>query len=284
MNISVVIPTHNRAHTMARALDSVLAQTLLPSEVIVVDDGSTDTTSELLSRHYPQVRVLSQSNQGVSAARNTGIRAARDEWIAFLDSDDSWLPRKLERQAELITRNPGRRLCHTEEIWIRRGVRVNAMSKHAKKGGRIFRDCLPLCVISPSSTLVRRDLLDETGLFDEDLPACEDYDLWLRICAREPVLFVKTAQITKFGGHQDQLSQQYWGMDRFRVQALRKIIDSQILDHDDRLAATDMLIKKASILEGGARKRGKDETANYYQDLQMRYRVSDNSERRVSAQ
>lgn len=284
MNISVIIPAYNRAHTLARALDSVFTQSLPPDEVIVVDDGSTDNTADLLAGQYPQVRVLRQSNQGVSAARNAGIRAAHGEWIAFLDSDDSWLPQKLEQQSGLIAHNPGPRLCHTEEIWVRRGVRVNAMKKHAKKGGRIFRDCLPLCVISPSSTLIRRDLLDESGLFDEDLPACEDYDLWLRICARESVLFVESPQITKFGGHEDQLSQKYWGMDRFRVQSLQKVIDSQILDQDDQLAAIAMLIRKAGILEGGARKRGKNETADYYHQLQLRYHPGADADSRVLAQ
>lgn len=274
MDISVVIPTHNRAHTLPRALDSVLGQAVPPAEIIVVNDGSTDTTAGLLAERYPQVRCLSMGNQGVSAARNAGIRAARGEWIALLDSDDAWKPEKLAQQMRLIRDHSGHRLCHTGEIWIRRGVRVNPMKKHAKRGGHIFRDCLPLCVISPSSALLRRDLLDDIGLFDEDLPACEDYDLWLRVCAREPVLFVDAPLTVKYGGHEDQLSRRHWGMDRFRITALEKVLASGQLGEDDRAAAAATLVEKARILACGALKRGKTERAAFYRELGARYATS----------
>ncbi|MBL3619114.1 MAG: glycosyltransferase family 2 protein [gamma proteobacterium endosymbiont of Lamellibrachia anaximandri] len=226
MQISVIIPTYNRVDTLPRALDSVLSQHLAPDEVIVVDDGSTDETAELISRRYPQCRYLHQPNQGVSSARNLGIREAQGEWIALLDSDDAWLPQKLQLQSEALKAEPGHLICHTEEIWIRNGVRVNAMHKHAKSGGFIFDRCLPLCAISPSSVILHRSLFDSVGLFDERLPACEDYDLWLRICATEPVLFLSEPLITKYGGHADQLSHKHWGMDRFRIQALEKIVQA----------------------------------------------------------
>lgn len=257
LDVSVVIPTHNRAHVLPRALDSVLAQSLAPREILVVDDGSTDTTADLLRERYPEVRCLRQTaNLGVSAARNLGITAARAEWIALLDSDDAWLPDKLQAQQAALARQPGYRLCHTEEIWIRNGRRVNAMRKHAKSGGRIFRQCLPRCVISPSSALLQRSLLDEIGGFDEDLPACEDYDLWLRICAREAVLFVDTPQIIKYGGHPDQLSRRHWGMDRFRIRALEKLLSQEALEARDREAALETLAEKVHILANGAEKRG----------------------------
>ncbi len=256
MNVSVIIPTHNRADLLPRALNSVLAQTLPPGEIILVDDGSTDRTGDLIRQQYPTVRYLRQACRGVSAARNLGIAAARGDWIALLDSDDAWLPGKLQAQHNALGAHHGCRLCHTEEIWIRNGRRVNPMRKHAKSGGRIFRRCLPLCVISPSSTLIHRDLLDETGGFDETLPACEDYDLWLRICAHESVLLVDTPQIVKYGGHPDQLSRRHWGMDRFRIQALEKILRQDGLDAEDRAAALQTLVEKAQILAKGAEKRG----------------------------
>ncbi len=261
MRISVVIPSHNRAELLPRALDSVLTQSLAPLEVILVDDGSDDNTTELIHDRYPDVRYLRQENRGVSAARNRGIAAARGDWIALLDSDDAWLPGKLEAQNRALAKQPGHRLCHTEEIWVRNGRRVNAMKKHAKCGGRIFLRCLPLCVISPSSALLQRDLLEETGGFDENLPACEDYDLWLRICAREPVLFVEEPQIVKYGGHADQLSRRHWGMDRFRIRALEKILDSGLLGAADRAAALDTLRRKSEIVAAGAEKRGDTERA-----------------------
>jgi glycosyltransferase involved in cell wall biosynthesis len=271
MRISVLVPTYNRAHSLPRALDSILGQSLPVAEIILVDDGSEDGTQDLIRRCYPQVRYLRQPNGGVSRARNLGIAAARSEWIALLDSDDAWLPEKLAAQRALLREHPGIRLCHSEEIWIRRGRRVNQMAKHAKSGGYIFRACLPRCVISPSAALLHRSLFEEVGTFDEDLPACEDYDLWLRICASEPVAFVPTPQIRKFGGHADQLSRRHWGMDRFRILALEKIIRSDRPAAHDRAAACDMLVQKARIVATGARKRGNAEQAEHYESKQREY-------------
>ncbi|MES9872726.1 MAG: glycosyltransferase family A protein [Candidatus Sedimenticola sp. 6PFRAG7] len=271
MQISVVIPTHNRATVLERALASVLTQTHPAMEVIVVDDGSEDRTRELLAQKFPSVRYLHQPNQGVSSARNLGIANTRGDWIAFLDSDDEWLPGKLQAQKELLSNQPDIRICHTEEIWIRDGKRVNQMKKHTKQGGVIFRHCLPLCVISPSSVMIHRDVFEQVGVFDESLPACEDYDLWLRICARYPVAFIEQPQINKYGGHDDQLSRRHWGMDRFRLQALEKIIVSGEIQGQDLEAASEMLTRKAAILANGAEKRGKHEEAARYRALQIRY-------------
>lgn len=257
--VSVIIPSYNRAHTLARALDSVLAQTRPPEEIIVIDDGSSDATEALVRETYPQVIYLHQANRGVSAARNRGIRQARGEWIALLDSDDEWLPDKLATQMELLQRRPGHRLIHSDEIWIRNGVRVNPMKKHAKSGGRIFQQCLPLCAISPSAAMIHRDLFAEMGLFDENLPACEDYDLWLRITARHAVLYCEQALIIKYGGHEDQLSRQHWGMDRFRIRALARCLQQGGLEEPDRRAAEGMLQHKLRILLKGAEKHNNQE-------------------------
>lgn len=271
MRVSVVIPAYNRAHTLPRAIDSVLGQTLRANEVVVVDDGSDDGTEALVRKRYPQVRYLRQANGGVSRARNLGIAATGGDWIALLDSDDAWLPTKLATQCTELRQHPLARLCHTDEIWIRRGRRVNQMDKHAKSGGHIFRACLPRCVISPSAAILHRSLIAEVGSFDEDLPACEDYDLWLRICATEPVAFVASPQIRKYGGHEDQLSRRHWGMDRFRILALEKIIGSDRLGSEDRVAACETLTRKARILAAGARKRGNRRTAEYYESKQAEY-------------
>lgn len=265
--VSVIIPTHNRAHTLGGALDSVLRQTLPASEVIVVDDGSSDDTAALMREQYPQCRFIQQSNRGVSAARNRGIDEARGEWLAFLDSDDEWLPGKLAAQHQALQQAPGCRICHTEEIWIRNGRRVNAMRKHEKSGGQIYSRCLPLCVISPSSVLISHDLLAAHGRFDESLPACEDYDLWLRLCAHESVSFVEEPQIVKYGGHEDQLSRRYWGMDRFRISALLKMLESGTLDAEQEAATREMLIEKSQIMALGARKRSHEARATYYESL-----------------
>jgi glycosyltransferase involved in cell wall biosynthesis len=271
MDISVIIPTWNRADRLADAIESVHGQSVAVHEVIVVDDGSTDNTREMVARRFGGVRYIYQENRGVSSARNAGIRFATGDWIALLDSDDRWLPDKLERQQELIRAHPGYKLCHSDEIWIRNGKRVNAMKKHAKQGGRIFRHCLPLCVISPSAVIIQRSIFSDIGLFDESLPACEDYDLWLRICAVCPVLYVDRQLIIKNGGHDDQLSRRYWGMDRFRIQALEKIVASGILEPQDHAAAMATLLEKTAILIQGADKRNNQALAAFYRDKQHKY-------------
>lgn len=278
MDISVVIPTHNRAHTLCRALDSVLAQTLSPAEVIVVDDGSTDATPQLLKTTYPEVIALRQNNRGVSHARNRGIAAARNDWIAFLDSDDRWLADKLASQASALRDAPAFRFCHSDELWIRDGRRVNPMRKHAKHGGEMFMHCLARCAISPSTALLHRALLDDVGGFDETLPACEDYDLWLRICAQHPVLFVPRALAVRHGGHADQLSRRFWGMDRFRVRALERLLRDDRLDAGYRLATLHSLLAKLEVLIGGARKRGNTELLH---ECEARYAVHRNALRRL---
>ncbi|MCG7900408.1 MAG: glycosyltransferase [Candidatus Thiodiazotropha weberae] len=271
MSVSVIIPTYNRASTLPRALDSVFAQTQPLLEVIVIDDGSEDETKTVVERDYPDVIYLSQTNSGVSHARNTGIRHAKGEWLALLDSDDSWLPEKLQLQMASLNDSPQLRISHTDEIWIRNGVRVNPMDKHTKQGGHIFRNCLPLCVISPSAALIHHSVFQEYGLFDTNLPACEDYDLWLRICAQEAVDFVEKPLVVKYGGHQDQLSRKHWGMDRFRVYALQKLLDNQQLNHADRCAAIEILCKKCLILSQGAGKRGHQERADHFMSIHARY-------------
>ena len=252
--ISVIIPCYNRAHLLPRCLDSVLAQEFRPLEIIVVDDGSTDSTRSLLQGSYPGIRIITQDNKGVSAARNAGISAAKGDWLAFLDSDDTWFPAKLGRQVQAVEASPGSNIVHTDEIWIRNGVRVNPQRKHRKYGGSIFKHCLPLCVISPSSVMIHRRVFDRVGLFDETLPVCEDYDLWLRICARMPVLFVREPLVTKYGGHDDQLSSRYRGMDRYRIRSIDRVLNEVELESSDRKAAIDTLVSKTRIYLNGARK------------------------------
>lgn len=255
LDVSVVIPTHNRARELTRALRSVAAQSVPPREVIVVDDGSVDETPHVMKSQFPWVRYIRQRNRGVSRARNAGIEIASGEWLAFLDSDDTWFPDKLERQHRLLGSRPRFLWCHTDEIWIRRGQRVNPMDKHAKQGGSIFMHCLARCVVSPSTVLIRREMLDAVGLFDETLPACEDYDLWLRISAHFPIAFCSSPLITKFGGHADQLSRRYWGMDRFRIRSLEKLIAGGTLTPRQSSAARAELLRKIRIVLAGARKR-----------------------------
>jgi len=250
---------------------SVYTQTLMPAEVVVINDGSTDDTEQMLRREFPEVTYYYQENSGVSAARNRGIAQSNGDWLAFLDSDDEWLPEKLALQTAALQTHPDYKACHTEENWIRHGVQVRVPKKYAKSGGWIFNQCLPLCAVSPSTLLLQRSVLDDVGLFDTALPACEDYDLWLRISANYPILLLEQPQINKHGGHEDQLSMTFWGMDRFRISALQKIIDGGQLSEQNRQAALAMLLKKAGIYLNGVSKRGKTAEADYYQRLIERY-------------
>ncbi len=276
-SVSVIIPTYNRPAFLREALASVLAQTYQASEIIVVDDGSTpaarDATRQVVeeyarARSRP-IRYLFQPNQGVSAARNRGVAASQGGLLAFLDSDDIWQPEKLVRQVAFFEAQPRAHICQTEETWIRHGVRVNPHNKHRKPHGDIFVRSLARCLVSPSSVMLRRELFERVGGFDTQLPACEDYDLWLRISVQEPVHLLDTPLVLKRGGHADQLSHQFWGMDRFRVVALRKLLDSGRLSVRQRNATIRMLHKKCRILANGALKRGK--SAEPYLVLMAQY-------------
>ena len=270
--VSVIIPTYNRADFLKEAIESVLAQTFRDVELLVIDDGSTDRTRDVLDGYGACLRPIFQANCGVSSARNAGIRAAQGRYIALLDSDDLWLPKKLAAQIAVMEAQPHIPLCHTEEIWIRRGVRVNQMKKHQKHGGYIFPHCLPFCVISPSSALIRRAIFDEVGYFDEALPACEDYDLWLRITKIHPVHFIETPLIIKRGGHDDQLSRTHWGLDRFRIQSLEKLLQAGGLTDEQFEQARQEFERKCDIMAQGCAKRDKPADAAAYRQLAEKYR------------
>jgi glycosyltransferase involved in cell wall biosynthesis len=254
-------------------MQSILGQTSAEWELIVVDDGSTDETNATVERFADErIRYVYQSRAGVSSARNHGVQLARYSWIAFLDSDDLWQPRKLQRQLEMIEAHPSTTAVYTNEIWIRNGKRVNQKKRHRKYTGWIYHHCLPLCIISPSSVLLKRSLLDSVGVFDESLPVCEDYDLWLRITCRHPVCFLDENLIIKTGGHADQLSKSRWGLDRFRIRALEKIYHSGFLTPLQKLWTAREIVAKAEILSTGYRNRGKPSGAAKYDALARQHR------------
>ncbi len=264
--VSVIIPTYNRAAMLLGAIDSVLGQDYPYFELIVVDDGSTDETPRLLERYKDRITVMRRENAGVSAARNLGIGAAKGELIAFLDSDDYWMADKLSIQAAWFGKNPKAMICQTEEIWIRNNRRVNPKVKHKKRAGDIFIPSLSLCLVSPSAVMVRRELLNEIGLFDPELPACEDYDLWLRVACRFPVGLIEKPLAVRRGGHADQLSAMP-GLDRYRIRAIRKLLETNCLTPDQRNAAVDVLKQKCAIYADGCEKRGRQAEAGYYRDV-----------------
>lgn len=251
--ISVIIPTYNREVTLERAIKSVLAQTHRNFELIVIDDGSTDNTSLIIDKYNRKIRYFSKLHAGVSSARNLGLEKSEGTWVSFLDSDDYWLPGKLERQMEYLTNHPGMMIVQTEEQWIRNGVPVNPMKKHKKHSGWIFRYCLPLCIVSPSAVLIHQKVFNDVGVFDESFPVCEDYDLWLRIAIKYRIGLIPEKLIVKTGGHADQLSRKYWGIDRFRVRALEKVLGEDLTIGQRKLVLEE-IVKKLEILSKGREK------------------------------
>ncbi|MFC1809843.1 glycosyltransferase family 2 protein, partial [Candidatus Omnitrophota bacterium] len=269
--ISLIIPTFNRKDFLKKALDSVFEQTHLPDEIIVIDDGSQDGTAELVSR-FPKLKYHWQENKGVSAARNQGVQMSSYEWVCFLDVDDQWLPQKLEKQVEYHEKNPNILISQTEEIWIRKGARVNPMKKHKKFGGDIFIASLPLCLITPSSVMLNKKLFNEVGYFDETFPVCEDYDLWIRIAAQYAVGLIEEKLIVKYGGHDDQLSHKMPGMDCYRIMALEKMTASNCLDAYKRRELLKELERKCIIYAKGCSKHNKHDESELFFKKAMLYK------------
>lgn len=266
--VSTIIPTFNRSAKLIRALSSVLSQTYTDNEIIVVDDGSSDNTKEKVAPYLKHIHYIRHDeNLGVSTARNNGIKAAQSPLIAFLDSDDYWLPKKLEIQVRFFEENRQAVACQTQEKWFRYGVAVNPRQKHLKPSGNIFEESLKLCLVSPSTVMCRRYVFDEVGLFDEDFPVCEDYDLWLRISCRYSIHLIDKILAVKEGGHPDQLSSSLKGMDRFRIKSMVKLLKSSTLNHEQTLAVIRELEYKCRIYGEGCLKRGKIDEGNYYLNL-----------------
>ena len=262
--VSVIIPTYNRLPFLVPALNSVLEQTCRIHEIIVVDDGSTDGTVEFLLKNFPAVSVISQKNQGVSSARNTGIRQATGEWIALLDSDDIWLPEKIEKQVHFLSQNKSYRACQTLEKWIRNGNHVIPPKYLDKSENGLFQRSLQRCIICPSSVLLHSTIFKEIGLFDESLPLCEDYDFWIRLLLKNKIGLLEELLVIKNGGHADQLSMSTWGLDRYRIQSLEKIVTAETLDQVQEKMILETLIEKIHLSIQGFQKHNKiRESENY---------------------
>lgn len=259
MTVCVTIPTYNRASLLSRAVESVMRQSYADWHLWVVDDGSTDGTAELLDTYADgRIHTSRIPHQGVSAARNAGVRMSRGrgELLAFLDSDDEWLPLKLEWQIEYWNENPQIGLVYSSEIWIRGGRRVNPPKQYRGTSGRVLIPSIRACVISPSTAMMKRETFEELGGFDESYPVCEDYDLWLRLCSRHEVGWIPEPLVIRHGGRPDQLSESTPAMDYWRVKAMAHLHETTSLSADEQVVLEEEIVRRGRVLLKGYRSRG----------------------------
>ncbi|OGI07828.1 MAG: hypothetical protein A2X41_11920 [Candidatus Margulisbacteria bacterium GWE2_39_32] len=272
--VSIIIPTYNRSQRLSEAIDSVIAQTYTNIEIIVIDDGSTDETEEIINSKKASFPILytKQKNKGVSAARNYGISLASGDYICFLDSDDIWYPQKVQVQLAIMEKTPDIQISQVQEVWMRKGKHVNPMKKHLKPSGDIFIPSLKLCLVSPSAVMIKKTLFTEVGLFDEKMPVCEDYDLWLRISYKYGIYLIHDNLIEKRGGHEDQLSKKYWGMDRFRIYSMEKLLTKK-LTYERKEALLSELRIKSTVVHEGARNHNRYFLFLKYRIKSIKYRI-----------
>jgi glycosyltransferase involved in cell wall biosynthesis len=251
--VSVIIPTYNTAHYLPEAVESVLAQTYTDLELIVIDDGSTDNTKEVIEPYLGRIVFLETENNGPSKARNRAIRASSGEYVAFLDADDIWYPDKLDRQMTLFSKNRKYNLLHSDasetgpyssqegSTWFSRFNHV--------KAGLIFSELLSQNFIILSSVIVKRECLEKVGLFDEELKCWEGYDLWLRIAFKHLIGFVNAPlymrrlreNSTFFSSRLNEITgiitvMEKWNNDTLRLsEADKKAINQQLRSHYLRL-------------------------------------------------
>ena len=265
--ISAIIPVYNRESSVRRAIDSILSQSCPPSEVIVVDDCSHDGTRQALEEYGDAItRIYLENNSGPSRARNEGARCASAEWLAFLDSDDCWEKDKLKGQIEYLRKYPFYEIVQSEEKWIRNGIRVNPHKHHKKPLGWIWEPSLERCLVSPSGVLLKKSLFMKFQGFNEDLPVCEDYDLWLRISRHHPAGLDPRLTVIKYGGHDDQLSRRFPVMDRYRVTSLAALLERESHPYFRR-KIIHVLRKKLMILIKGSEKREKQRESLKWRDM-----------------
>lgn len=222
--VSIVIPTYNHEQYLARAIKSVLKQTHKNAEIIICDDGSSDNTKEVIKKfkHHKKIRYYYQSNQGLASTRNLGIKKAKGEFIAFLDSDDYWLPKKIEKQLKIFTKNKQIGLVYCFHYWVSEAGKITGKKKKNYRGD-IWQDLLQgnLIVGSGSAAVVKKECFDKIGLFDESLKSCEDWDMWLRI-ARVYQIDLTPELLVKITQHPHKIKQQKWSLARGRFKVIKK--------------------------------------------------------------
>lgn len=250
MPVSVIIPCYNRHDLVKDAIESVFFQSRKAEEIIIVDDASASPIK--LDAYLPQVKIIRlKNNSGVSAARNAAAQCAKAKYLAFLDSDDLWLPQKLERQIPAMQES-GLPVSHCNEFWFRKGRWVNQSKQHEKYGGNIFCKILDKCRVSPSSLLIEKDFFMRCGAFDESLRACEDYELCLRIACRTDVLYIPEKMIVKRAIAANSLSAGIKHIEAIRLEILDNFIKNADLNDAQKSCAMAELERKRAIVKADA--------------------------------
>jgi len=242
--VSVVIPTYNAARYIAEAIESVLAQSYHDYEIIVVDDGSTDNTKEVLRPYMDRIRYFYKENGGVSSARNRGIQEARGEYIAFLDADDLWLPEKLKLQIEIMEQHPDFAMIHTDiKVIDVNGtlLKESANKRRQSHNGMVFEEFFKTyrSLVMMSSALIRKSSIESMGLFDESLSVSEDYDFFLRFFWNYPV-YLLDEPLVKYRITPGSISRS----DKVKEVICRKqVIDRFVTQHKDFFDQHQNLVK-----------------------------------------
>ena len=271
--VSAVIPVYNRLELLKEAAGSVFRQTWKDLELIIADDGSDSRIrqweKELYSEKLPiPVKFIYLSHTGFPGlVRNRGAEAASGQYLAFLDSDDLWLPEKIEKQVRFFKENPSLKIVHTREKWDRNGKEVSQSGQKHKRSGDIFSDALKKCIIGPSTVMIQKDYFYSLGGFREDLEIAEDYELWLRITAESSIGYIDEQLTVKRAGYCEQLSEKYGQIEIFRLKALHTLIGNGAFSAERKYAAKEEFRNKAKIYAAGCRKRGRNEEAEFYERL-----------------
>ncbi|MFW6308037.1 MAG: glycosyltransferase family 2 protein [Campylobacterales bacterium] len=249
MKISAIIPTFKRRDKTFEAVKSILAQSLGVEEIVVVEDGGIECAD--IGSLHPCIKYISKSNEGVSSARNRGIKEAKNEWIALLDSDDLWLEKKIEIQVEALKKSQ-HLICFSDEIWLRNEVVVNKPKFYDKGRKDVFEASLTRTFLPPSSALIHTSVFETIGLFDESYEVCEDYEMWLRVLANFEITLLKEKLVIKRAGEWEALSKRGF-LDKWRIEAIEKNLN--IFTHKQRDLALQELMFKKRIVQKGAMKR-----------------------------
>ncbi len=299
--ISVIIPVYNREKLLKEAVESVISQKFTNFEIIVVDDCSEDKLEQSV-KNISLIENISlkylrlEKHSGMPGfVRNCGCKIAGGKYLAFLDSDDLWLPDKLEKQIALI--NTGSKnsetiikpdtadadsaniaenkeifpkqisICHTREIWQRGEKTVSQASQRHKREGDIFEDSLIKCIIGPSTVIMEKKLFEKYGGFREDIEIAEDYEFWLRISAENSIAYIDQPLVVKRADGWEQLSEKYGQIEIFRIKALKDLIEKSFFKNDKMVIAKKVLSEKCRIYAAGCRKRGKNEEVLIYENI-----------------